>query len=96
MKVGAETHGGGLRHVGQGARPMVGAQDMSEGGWVMWMGVVEDGRGDRGPEGMGWEWGCMGWGWDVCEGVGTWADGQVGGGTGRQHTGRAGVSVGEA
>ena len=95
MKVGAETHDGGPRHVGQGVRPVVGARDVLEGSQVAWMGAVEDGRHDRGPEGMDWGWGCVGWGWDACEGVGTWADEQVGGGTGGQHTGRAGVSMGE-
>ena len=95
-KVGAETCGGGPRRVGQGARPVVGARDPSEGSRVVRMGSVEDGRRDRGPEGMGWGWGRVGWGRDACEGVGTWADGQVGGGTGGRHTGRAGVSVGVA
>ena len=74
---------------------MVGARDVSEGSQVTWMGAVEDGRRDRGPEGMGWGWGHVGWGWDACEGIRMWADGQVGGGTGGRHTGRAGVSVGE-
>ena len=74
---------------------MVGARDTSEGSQVAWMGAGEDGRRDRVPEGMGWGWGCVGWGRDVCEGVGMWADGQVGGGTGGWHTGRAGVSMGE-
>ena len=73
---------------------MVGARDASEGSRVVRMGAVEDGRHNRGLEGMGWGWGRVGWGRDACEGVGTWADGQVGGRTGGRHTGRAGVSVG--
>ena len=43
----------------------------------------------------GWWLGCMGQGWDMCEGVRTWADGQVGGGMGRQHIARAEVLCNE-
>ena len=44
---------------------MVGARDASEGGPVTWMGAVEDGRRERGPEGMGWGLGRVGWARDV-------------------------------
>ena len=59
---------------------------------------MEDERHNRGPEGMGWGQGHMGWDWDVCEGVGMWADGQVGSRMGRMggwHVGMVGVNVGE-
>jgi len=59
---GGETRGGGPRRVGGGPGHVDGA--------------VEDGRHDRGPEGMGWGWGRMGQGWDTCEGVRTWATGR--------------------
>ena len=49
---------------------MVGAQDVLEGGQVMRMGATENGRRDRGPEGIVWAWGHMGQSWDVCEGSG--------------------------
>ena len=76
---------------------------------VMRMGAVEDGRHNRGPEGMGWGWGRVGqgqnmwvepgrvgWGRAACEWVGTWADRPVSSGMGGGHIGRAGVSIWEA
>ena len=56
---------GGPRRVGRGARPVVGAPDGSEGGPVTRMGAMEDGRCERGLEGMGWGLGCMGRARDV-------------------------------
>ena len=57
--------------MGGGARGVVGARDVLVGAQVTWMGAVEDGRCERGPVGMGWGWGCVGQGWDTCEGVRT-------------------------
>ena len=69
---------------------------MLVGGQVVWIGAMEDERCNRGPKGMGWGWGHVGQGCDMCEGVGMWADGYVGGRIGRWHVGRVGVSMREA
>ena len=69
--MGAMEHGRGGKTCGGGPRHVVGARDALVGRQVMQMGAMEDGRCERGPEGMGWGQGCVGWGWDVCEGVGT-------------------------
>ena len=59
---------------------MAGARAASAGGQVARMRAMEHRRHDRGlGAGMrGLGLGCVGWGWDACEGVGTWVDGQVG------------------
>ena len=41
--------------------------------------VGEDQRVWSEPGTRGWRWGCVGGGWDTCEGAGMWEDGQEGG-----------------
>ena len=78
---GAKMCGGGPRRV-VGGRD---ASDVGQDAWwgpeprqrgarsceVMQMGAMEDGRHDRGLEGMGWGWECVGWGQNMWVGAGT-------------------------